>query len=1108
MIPSRDQLVAHLAAVYKPAGATVRASNAELERVCAYWDLDRDANGNLLFPSIPSDGPDRVAALRTIKERIYETLAVAGQQFAAYIEDDTNKQKALLPTFTDPTTHTTTDGLLYAYLLQQFDSSSPPYSLMFQIARFFRALSNDPSSDKCKQVLCLFPPLESDLYQCQGGAQSRLADATLKLGSDSVFETHTLVRDQYVPRVTAYAQSNSHVHIPRVLEFLIGVPKDVLSSTDPHFVSGISNMKLSDALRFMWLYDATFAFEFQRSKVQQLRELRHKTSNDDLNNASVVNDLTDTLQKQHGFSPQDCYELLADPDNADRDYTWNDAYLERYLATAFPLAYAPLTADAPAGYLTSFSSPSSIGLQPPYVAEQLVDFLLGDDLNLKQAAIDVLFVNSEHFMGASLITVFDVRHLLGDREVSFAGLPELSRTKLQYAFERLAIGIAPAPTQFPNGHKLHQHWNYLAEGRTFPTDRFRQQRLLSEWCEFNAPIERLLELIYSKELTLTHRDAFCLFFRMVSGEYDARFQPQILSLLPRDFFSLRFDFQGTSGYTPLMLASQYGCTAAINYLIDMPGAKRRDLIAATSDSDDHPLFLAVRYGHADCIPLLACWNNEPVNRTRAPNGSTLLMLATQQGDKACVRELLKAGADPDITTADNGETALMIAAMRGHADCIQLLLNAGASADAIAHQGLTALMHAAYRGHTQCVYALLYKKARPNIAEFNHDITALSYAAERGHVECVKLLLLCGADINVLDRAGETPLISAAFKGQIHCVRALLDAGARTDITDQQGLSASMSAARGGYRECLHLLESHTQSVHINRKDLVGCTALTFATCFEHNECFDLAIQLGADISVVDHGYSTLLMYAAFAGNLYALNRLLDAGLPINATNYASETALMVATYSGNPDCVKRLLAAGARIDMRNIKNQTALEMGIEEMNKAATEHPHLTALEHAEKKKRIAECISILREAEAHMAHEGSDHSSDTRLTKYEGIVIMLSDNVMSQVARKSLSARTVLTAHEKEIRTHLHNTIRAVCVDDDSVERVFGVRINFDFVGVFSLYANPKIRRIIDTVGKRIEEKVAAPDAEYSFSDILTEDDLVNRKAGAEASFHFSIP
>lgn len=115
-------------------------------------------------------------------------------------------------------------------------------------------------------------------------------------------------------------------------------------------------------------------------------------------------------------------------------------------------------------------------------------------------------------------------------------------------------------------------------------------------------------------------------------------------------------------------------------------------------------------------------------KVRSRYGRTLLHDASAQGHVAMVELLLRLGSDPNVETS-GGHTPLYCAAnecgVNGGGDIVRALVRAGAHVDARSDS----------------------KKC-----------TALHMAARRGHTEIAQALLECGADINVRDRAGDTPL--------------------------------------------------------------------------------------------------------------------------------------------------------------------------------------------------------------------------------------------------------------------------------------------------------------------------------------------------------------
>lgn len=92
---------------------------------------------------------------------------------------------------------------------------------------------------------------------------------------------------------------------------------------------------------------------------------------------------------------------------------------------------------------------------------------------------------------------------------------------------------------------------------------------------------------------------------------------------------------------------------------------------------------------------------------------------------------------------------------------------------------------------------LIDKGANVNIRDAKGQ-TPLVMAANANFVEGVELLVASRADLNVANNAGETPLITAVHNRNVALMRVLLKAGADPDRTDNSGRSARDYAALEG----------------------------------------------------------------------------------------------------------------------------------------------------------------------------------------------------------------------------------------------------------------------------------------------------------------------
>ena len=177
--------------------------------------------------------------------------------------------------------------------------------------------------------------------------------------------------------------------------------------------------------------------------------------------------------------------------------------------------------------------------------------------------------------------------------------------------------------------------------------------------------------------------------------------------------------------------------------------------------------------------------------------------AAKQQDWAAVQELLRSGADVNLTQGD-GATALHWAAYWNDSAALQLLLASGAVADAANDLGVTPLWLAANNGDAAVVEALLAGGADPNLALPSGE-TVLMTASRTGDTEVVRALLVAGADPHAAEGAHrQTALMWAVAQQHADVVRLLLESGARVDdrsLSYPQVVSSSGNADPSGVFE-------------------------------------------------------------------------------------------------------------------------------------------------------------------------------------------------------------------------------------------------------------------------------------------------------------------
>lgn len=303
--------------------------------------------------------------------------------------------------------------------------------------------------------------------------------------------------------------------------------------------------------------------------------------------------------------------------------------------------------------------------------------------------------------------------------------------------------------------------------------------------------------------------------------------------------------------TPLHHAVQSGSEDVVRLLLD----KGAD-IAAASILDETPLIAATAH-----------WSMFKILLERGPDitvsnrrGTTALHYATQCDNTQAVVALLDMGAN--INARDNdGKTAIIFAASRGSEKLFRVLLDRGADINIEDRNRRTALTYAIDEGYAIIVKLLLEKlydlgderwhstdgpraihwaanfgnravvrrllEYGINVDELNNiNETALFWAAGpawRGHEAMTELLVDMGADVNIRNEVGMSPLHRAAQYAQESVVGFLLDRGADVLARDNDGNSALHWAVRTAARNADHQV---TRTIKLLLKRRADASAL------------------------------------------------------------------------------------------------------------------------------------------------------------------------------------------------------------------------------------------------------------------------------------------
>jgi len=385
-------------------------------------------------------------------------------------------------------------------------------------------------------------------------------------------------------------------------------------------------------------------------------------------------------------------------------------------------------------------------------------------------------------------------------------------------------------------------------------------------------------------------------------------------------------------------------------------------IAGTTIAAGAPLTLGdlVRQGKRESV-LAAITSPDVDVNAKAPDGSTALMWAVFNVDRELVRALLKAGAKANVTNA-YGATALAEAIKVEDIELVRMLLDAGANVNSPNLDNQTALMLAVSMGSQDIAKLLVERGADVNAVETFRGQNALMWAAGGNQPEIVDLLLAHGVkNVNMRARAddwarqmtsepraqfqsrqtgGLTALLYATRSGCLRCAQSLVKAGADINLPNPDGVTPLLNALDNKrYDIAMFLLD---KGANAHTWDMSGRTPIYVAVDVK---TFNAGGGFGGRGG---QGNEFPGARAAAESTIKAddvIKRLLDMGVDTNHqltrkrpygagrgrfADYdlrGGVGALFVAASRHDHDSIQALLAHGAEVDLTNVFQMTPLMM-------------------------------------------------------------------------------------------------------------------------------------------------------------------------------------
>ena len=319
-----------------------------------------------------------------------------------------------------------------------------------------------------------------------------------------------------------------------------------------------------------------------------------------------------------------------------------------------------------------------------------------------------------------------------------------------------------------------------------------------------------------------------------------------------------------------------------------------------------PFDHAIRFKKLDALSILLQSPHQIDYVPKFPEHKIPLHLACQESTEMVVHVLIRYGAD--VNRKHNGMTPLMVACKSGHHVIAQRLLQEpNIDIDAIDSNGKSALHFAILT--SKIVTALVTKGANPNIRD-KSGWTPLDYAIEHNNIDALSALLESPYQLDCVQKlpTHEIPIHLACEKSTTEVVDVLIQYGADINMKHNGITPLMVACKRGHYGIVQRLLK--TQKVNVNAQDSNGLTALHFSVQSNSVEIVYTLLLKRADPNIAIT--STPLITACINKNLQIVKELLKAKADVNGQDEDSATALYMSSSNGDFQIVNKLLSFGA----------------------------------------------------------------------------------------------------------------------------------------------------------------------------------------------------
>lgn len=389
--------------------------------------------------------------------------------------------------------------------------------------------------------------------------------------------------------------------------------------------------------------------------------------------------------------------------------------------------------------------------------------------------------------------------------------------------------------------------------------------------------------------------------------------PAILSLLVENKADI--NARNKEGLTPLSTAVKTDRENHIEFYV-----KNGADINAYDMNKNSPLTMALSKNIRIIKSLVT---NANVNSLDSKGNTPLHTAVLKGAPLEAVAYIASICMDIDARNAD-GNTALYLAIEKRRRDIGELLIGMNADIFASNTKNYSPLRLAFTEGKDSADWIITSKTITAVDGSKN---TALHYAAEWGLEDSISTLIEKGADVNVKNANGETPLINAVKTDNTAAIDLLLAYGSFLNTRDNSGSTALHTAVRwNAFNSADDLIK---RGIMIDSQNMQGTTPLAEAALSGKKDMALLLLDRGADPNATDAAGRSILINAVRGQNIELIDMMLSAGANPGIQDMDGRNASHEAVLTGNVEIITKIRNSGGSALTRDKNGETPFSLAL-----------------------------------------------------------------------------------------------------------------------------------------------------------------------------------